>query len=160
MLRDYTIEYFRGIDQSQNENRLDPGMTADGANMITEQGNLTVGYGFRHTFDPETFPNSRVPGTGTIWRMYYWHTLSSDKFIVCAGNNIYAWDGTKWVAIMDYSAAGLLNNVTIETTLDCVFSRSKYRAAAVTPGEKVFTYTNGAWRSAESLPIRRTMGSS
>ncbi len=146
MLRDYTIEYFRGLDQSQNENRLDPGMTADGANMITEDGNLTVGYGFRHTFDPETFPNSRVPGTGTIWRMYYWHTLADDKFLVCAGNYIYAWDGTQWVPIMDYAAQGLLNNVTIKTDLDVVFSRKKFRDAALTAGEKVFTYDGSNWQ--------------
>lgn len=150
MLRDYTIEYFRGLDQSQNENRLDPGMTADGANMITDNGNLTVGYGFRHTFHPETFPNSRVPGTGTIWRMYYWHTLSSNKFIVCAGDYIYAWDGAQWVAIMDYAAAGLLNNITIKTDLEVVFSRTKYRTAAQT-GETVFTYTSGAWKIGDNV---------
>lgn len=151
MLRDYTIEYFRGLDQSQNENRLDPGMTADGANMITEKGNLTVGYGFRHTFNPESFPNSRVPEkvngvtVGDILRMYYWHTLSADKFIVCTGNYIFAWDGSEWVVIMDYSASGLLNNVTLDTKLDVVFSRKKYRDAAVIPGEKVFTYDGNAW---------------
>ena len=151
MLKDYTIEYFRGLDQSQNENRLDPGMTADGANMITEDGNLTVGYGFRHTFDPLLYQNSRVPTTvnntlvGDIHRMYYWHTLADDKFVVCAGDYIFAWDGAKWVPIMDYNSAGLLRNVTIETTLDCVFSRSKYYAAAQ-PGEKVFTYNGSAWQ--------------
>ena len=145
MLKDYTIEYFRGLDQSQNENRLDPGMTADGANMITEKGNLTVGYGFRHTFDPETFPNSRVPGTGTIWRMYYWHTLSSNKFIVCAGNYIYAWDGSQWVAIMDYGTAGLLNDVRINTEKNVLFDKATYMVAA-TLGTRTFTYDGSNWK--------------
>lgn len=150
MLKDYTIEYFRGLDQSQNENRLDPGMTADGANMITEKGNLTVGYGFRHTFDPLMYQFSRVPikvgnvDVGDILRMYYWHTLSVDKFLVCAGNFIFAWDGSKWVVIMDYSTAGLLNSVTYETDLDVVFSKTKYMTAA-SVGTKVFTYSSGSW---------------
>ena len=150
MLRDYTIEYFRGLDQSQNENRLDPGMTADGANMITEKGNLTVGYGFRHTFDPLMYQFSRVPvkvganDVGDIHRMYYWHTLSDDKFLVCAGNYIFAWNGTTWKVIMDYSTAGLLNKVTYETDLDVVFSKTKYMTAA-SIGTKVFTYSGGSW---------------
>lgn len=158
MLKDYTIEYFRGLDQSQNENRLDPGMTADGANMITEDGNLTVGYGFRHTFDPETFPDSRVPGTGTIWRMYYWHTLADDKFLVCAGNYIYAWDGTKWVPIMDYADKGLLNSVKVKTDLNAFVSKAKYRAAVPTPGEKVFTYDGTVWKLDGSTVDLKTYG--
>ncbi len=145
MLRDYTIEYFRGLDQSQNENRLDPGMTADAANMITENGNLTVGYGFRHTFDPLLYQESRVPTevngnpVGDIYRMYYWHTLGADKFVVCAGDYIFAWNGSKWVPIMDYAASGLLNNIRIDTELDVVFSREKYRSAS-TVGTRTFTY--------------------
>lgn len=145
-LRDYTIEYFRGLDQSQNENRLDPGMTADGANMITEKGNLTVGYGFRHTFDPTIFPDSRVPGSGTIWRMYYWHTLSDDKFIVCAGDYIYAWDGSQWVAIMDYSAAGLLDDVRYYTDRNVLFDKATYMTGAGSVGEKTFTYDGTNWK--------------
>lgn len=145
MLRDYTIEYFRGLDQSQNENRLDPGMTADGANMITDNGNLTVGYGFRHTFHPETFPNSRVPGTGTIWRMYYWHTLSSNKFIVCAGDCIYAWDGAQWVAIMDYGTAGLLEDVRIYTERNVLFDKTTYMTGA-NLGTYTFTYDGSVWK--------------
>lgn len=157
MLRDYTIEYFRGLDQSQNENRLDPGMTADGANMITEKGNLTVGYGFRHTFDPETFPNSRVPGTGTIWRMYYWHTLSSDKFIVCAGDYIYAWNGTQWVAIMDYGIAGLLNDVHIKTELNVLFDKTIYMTGA-NFGTYTFTYDGSDWKLFGNVANLNTYG--
>lgn len=151
MLKDYTIEYFRGLDQSQNENRLDPGMTADGANMITDMGNLTVGYGFRHTFNPESFPNSRVPEevngnpVGDILRMYYWHTLSADKFIVCAGNYIFAWDGSKWVVIMDYGIAGLLNDVRITTEKDVLFDKTAYMVAA-SFGTYTFTYDGFNWK--------------
>lgn len=163
MLRDYTIEYFRGLDQSQNENRLDPGMTADAANMITENGNLTVGYGFRHTFDPLMYQESRVPvkvnnvDVGDIWRMYYWHTLAADKFVVCAGDYIFAWNGSKWVPIMDYGAAGLLNDVHIKTELNVLFDKTTYMTGA-NFGTYTFTYDGSDWKLFGNVANLKTYG--
>ena len=94
----YTIDAFFGLDQNTPENRLNPGFTVDAANFDTTDGNLTVGMGYAKHIQ------TKVPGTGRIWRMYYWHTLSKDMFVVCAGDDIYYWTGTAWTKIFDYTS--------------------------------------------------------
>lgn len=96
-IQSYLIDEFRGIDQNITENRLLPGFTSDCANFDTTDGNLTVGRGF------VKFIENKVPGTGEIWRMYLWHTMVTNLFIVCAGDEIYAYQSSAWVKIFDYT---------------------------------------------------------
>jgi hypothetical protein len=105
----YSIDAFLGIDQNLTENRLNPGFTTDCANMDTEDGNLTVGMGYAKHIE------TKVPGTGTIWRMYHWHTLDKNLFVVCAGDYIYAWNGSAWTQIFDYTSI-LPSNTHITST--------------------------------------------
>lgn len=95
--QNYSVDAFLGINQMTEENKLASGYTRDCANMDTTNGNLTVGMGFREILD-------RVPSDGKIHRMYYWHTLSKDLFVVCAGDEIYSWNGTEWQKIFDYQS--------------------------------------------------------
>ena len=97
-IQSYLIDEFRGIDQNITENRLLPGFTPDCANFDTTDGNLTVGRGF------VKFIKDKVPGTGEIWRMYLWHTLVTDLFVVCAGDAVYAYQNGSWVQIFDYAS--------------------------------------------------------
>ena len=93
----YVIEDFRGLAQDITENKLPAGYTADCANMDTENGDLTVARGYvKHISTP-------IPGTGTIRRMYHWHTLDKNLFIVAAGSALYAWNGTNWSKIYQYT---------------------------------------------------------
>ncbi len=96
MIQEYTIEDFRGIAQDVTENKLPPGYTADCANMDTENGDLMVGRGYVKHIE------TKVPGSGEIHRMYHWHTLNRNLFIVAAGDGIYAWDGEEWDLIYTY----------------------------------------------------------
>lgn len=96
-LQTYRVEDFKGIDQSRSENKLNSGYSPDAVNMDTANGDLAVGYGYsKHITTP-------VPGTGTIRRMYHWHTLRADKFIVIAGNTVYAYNGSTWETIHTYT---------------------------------------------------------
>ena len=119
----YSIDAFLGIDQNMPENRLNPGFTVDCANFDTEDGNLTVGMGY------EKHIATKVPGTGKIWRMYHWHTLSKNLFIVCAGDYIYAWNGSSWTQIFDYTSilgAGLHITSTKWDFVECRIGSSDY----------------------------------
>lgn len=98
MIQSYNIDAFLGIDQNVTENILQPGFTADCANMDVEDGNLTVGMGYAKHI------STKVPGTGTIWRMYHWHRLQENLFVVCAGDYIYYWTGSAWTQIFDYTS--------------------------------------------------------
>ena len=96
MIQSYVIDSFLGINQAVSENKLPPGFTADCANMDTADGHLTVGMGYSKHI------STAVPGTGTIYRMYYWHRLQEDLFVVCAGSEIYAWVNNAWSKIYTY----------------------------------------------------------
>ena len=98
MIHSYVIDSFLGLNQAVSENKLPPGFTVDCANMDTEDGNLTVGMGYAKHI------STKVPGSGTIWRMYYWHRLQNDLFIVCTGDDVYAWTGSAWTKIFDYTS--------------------------------------------------------
>lgn len=96
-LQTYRVEDFKGIDQSKSENKLASGYSPDAVNMDTANGDLAVGYGFsKHITVP-------VPGDGRIRRMYHWHTLSADKFVVIAGNTVYAYNAGAWDTVHTYS---------------------------------------------------------
>lgn len=99
-LKEYLIKNFGGIDQSKSENRLSDGDTPDARNMDTEQGNLMVARGYvKHIGTP-------VPGTGEIRRLYIWRDLVTVRYVVIAGNEVYAWRTTdaepKWLLIHTY----------------------------------------------------------
>ena len=92
----YRVEDFRGIDQSRSENKLASGYSPDAVNMDTANGDLAVGFGYsKHLTVP-------VPGDGRIRRMYHWHTLKADKFIVIAGDTVYAYRDEAWEAVYTY----------------------------------------------------------
>lgn len=92
----YRVEDFRGIDQSRSENKLASGYSPDAVNMDTANGDLAVGFGYRkHLTTP-------VPGDGRIRRMYHWHTLKADKFIVIAGDTVYAYRDEAWELVYTY----------------------------------------------------------
>lgn len=95
-LQTYRVEDFKGIDQSRSENKLNSGYSPDAVNMDTENGDLAVGYGYSKHI------TTAVPGTGTIRRMYHWHTLRADKFVVIAGKTVYAYNGSAWESIYIY----------------------------------------------------------
>lgn len=116
-MAEYVIENFLGIAQDLTENKLPPGYTADCANMDTENGDLTVGRGYvKHIETP-------VPGTGDIWRMYHWHTLQNNLFLVAAGDSLYAWDGDEWNKIFDYTTILPANTHITATKWDFVECR-------------------------------------
>ncbi len=96
-LQTYRVEDFRGIDQSKTENKLGSGYSPDAVNMDTRNGDLAVGYGY------SAHIVAAVPGTGEIRRLHIWHTMTGDRFVVVAGNDIYAYNGTSWIAIHTYS---------------------------------------------------------
>lgn len=104
-LKDYQIQDFRGIDQSTSENKLKPGYSPDAQNIDTENGDLAVAKGYvKHLETP-------VPGTDRIRRMYVWQTSADDKFVVVAGDTIYAYvpaandDPAHWDAVYTYPVA-------------------------------------------------------
>ena len=92
----YRIDRFRGIDQSRDENALEPGMSPDACNMDTTDGNLTVAKGFERAID------APVPGTGAIHRLLLFRKASGDQILVMAGNQIYAWKDGAWSSIYAY----------------------------------------------------------
>lgn len=114
-LETYRVEDFKGIDQSRSENKLNSGYSPDAVNMDTANGDLAVGRGFsKHIATP-------VPGEGQIRRMYHWHTLSADRFIVISGNTVYAYVDGVWETIYTYnedinSIAWDFEEVRIDTT--------------------------------------------
>ena len=98
--KEYLIKNFRGIDQSKSENRLDVGDSPDARNMDTEQGNLMVARGYvKHIETP-------VPGEGEIRRLYIWRDLVTVRYVVIAGNEVYAWrtsdEEPKWMLLYTY----------------------------------------------------------
>ncbi len=103
-LQTYRVEDFKGIDQSKSENKLASGYSPDAVNMDTANGDLAVGYGYSKYL---TVP---VPGVGRIRRMYHWHTLRADKFLVIAGNTIYAYNDGSWDVVYSYT-----ENITSDT---------------------------------------------
>lgn len=102
-LLDYQIQDFMGIDQSTSENKLKPGYSPDAQNMDTENGDLAVARGFvKHLA-------TVIPTTDRIRRMYIWHTVAEDKFVVVAGSKIYKYvpangqTPASWATIYTYS---------------------------------------------------------
>jgi len=108
----YTVGNFRGIDESTSENQLNAGYTPSCVNVDTDKGDLMVGRGYSKHI------STQVPGTGEIHRMYHWHTLSADLFVVCAGNSIYAWSGTAWIEVYTYGTTITSKNWDFE---ECKF---------------------------------------
>ena len=99
-MKDYTIQVFKGIDQSKSENRLDAGSTVDACNMDTENGDLAIAKGYVKHIDQE------VPGTGDIRRLYVWRDLVTVRYVVIAGKEVYAFTDTdtpqEWKLIHTY----------------------------------------------------------
>lgn len=94
--RIYRIDEFRGIDQSKNENAIDPSMSPDAANMDTENGSLAVAAGYvRHVEAP-------VPGNAPIHRLYLYRRTEGDVFIAIAGDTVYACREGEWEEIYTY----------------------------------------------------------
>lgn len=94
----YTVGDFKGIDESTSENVMNVGYSPKAFNMDTEKGDLMVGYGYsKHITTP-------VPDTGAVKRMYHWHTLARDMFVVACEDAIYAWSGTEWVKIYTFDS--------------------------------------------------------
>jgi len=103
MEKEYLIKNFGGIDQSKSENRLDVGDAPDARNMDTAQGNLAVARGYvKHIETP-------VPGEGEIRRLYIWRDLITVRYVVIAGNEVYAWRTSdaepEWMLIYTYDTA-------------------------------------------------------
>lgn len=97
-LQTYRVEDFKGIDQSKNENKLGSGYSPDAVNMDTRNGDLAVGYGYsKHIADV-------IPGTGEIRRLYLWRRQDGDRFVVVAGNTVYAYLDGAWTEIHTYSS--------------------------------------------------------
>lgn len=91
-----SIKQFRGIDQSVSENDMSLSYSPDACNMETENGDLAVANGYVKHID------AAIPGTETIYRMYYWRKGSDTRILVAAGSNLYAWQGEAWVTIYTY----------------------------------------------------------
>lgn len=128
----YTVEQFRGINEALSENRLQSGFSPRCHNMDTANGDLAVGTGYvKHITE-------QVPGTGTIKRMHYWHTLNDGLFVVIKGANIYAWDGVKWCTVFTYDAEPVSTNWDF---LECVIASTDYLVIA--NGETQLVKWNG-----------------
>lgn len=95
-MQNYQIDIFAGIDQSTAQNRLSASFSPDAQNIDTENGDLAVAKGYAKHI------NSPVPGDGAIHRMYLWHTLDGDKFVVIAGNSVY-WYKDGWNTVYTYN---------------------------------------------------------
>ena len=81
---EYRIPAFYGIDQSAQEGAIDAGSSPDACNMDTEDGSLAVAHGFvKHV-------NAKVDGTKPIRRLLLWQGLTDERFVVIAGNDVYA----------------------------------------------------------------------
>lgn len=92
----YSIDAFKGIDQSADENSLSPSYSPDACNMDTTDGRLSVAKGYvKHIDIP-------VPGTGKIHRMRVFSHSGGDEFIVMAGNSVYAKKSDGWTQIYEY----------------------------------------------------------
>lgn len=94
-----SIKQFRGIDQSVSENDMSLSYSPDACNMETENGDLAVAKGYvKHI-------STAIPGTGTIYRMYYWRKGADTHILVAAGSNLYAWQDGAWITIYTYTEA-------------------------------------------------------
>lgn len=79
------IKEFYGIDQSKDEAWLDLGYAPEARNMDTEDGSLGVAKGYvKHL-------QAAIPGTGEIKRLYVWRDLVTIRYVVVAGNTVYAY---------------------------------------------------------------------
>ena len=79
------IKEFYGIDQSKDEAWLDLGYAPEARNMDTEDGSLGVAKGYvKHLAEA-------IPGTGEIKRLYVWRDLVTIRYVVVAGNTVYAY---------------------------------------------------------------------
>ena len=99
-VREYTIKTFKGINQAKHQNSIESGETPDARNVDTAQGNLAVAKGFvKHI-------QAQIPGDGTIKRLYVWRDLVTVRYVVIAGNEVYAWRTTdevpQWLLIHTY----------------------------------------------------------
>lgn len=102
-LKEYSIPAFFGIDQSTQQSEIDPGCAPDACNMDTTDGSLCVANGYvRHIA-------AALPGTEALRRLYVWPSGDTTRYVVLAGNTLYAWTDTDevpaWHAIYSYDAA-------------------------------------------------------
>lgn len=100
MIKDFIIKEFGGIDQSKDESKLELGSSPDACNIDTTDGNLSVAKGY------EKFIDTPIPGNGAIKRLHIWRDLVTARYIVIAGDNVYAYvdtDGNPaWTKIYTY----------------------------------------------------------
>ena len=96
----YRFGAFYGIDQSSHEGAIGAGFSPDACNMETDDGSLRVCNGFVRHF------NAPVPGEKPIRRLFVWQSLVSRRFIIIAGNDVYAYTETDetpcWKLLMSY----------------------------------------------------------
>ncbi|MDD3919917.1 MAG: hypothetical protein PHO41_01880 [Eubacteriales bacterium] len=107
-IKEYRIPAFFGIDQSTQENEIDEGYSPDACNMDTEDGSLRVANGYvRHIA-------TALPGTGAPKRLYVWRSGDTTRYVVLAGNCLYAWTDTvaepAWTCIYTYPDTLTLNS--------------------------------------------------
>lgn len=103
-VRIYRIDQFRGIDQSADENAMDPGMSPDACNMDTEDGGLRVAKGYVREIE------APIPGNGDIHALAVYARADGDTFIAAANESIYAFDGSAWQTLYTYEN-GLTDHV-------------------------------------------------
>lgn len=99
-LQEYRIGEFLGIDQSKEEGSVDAGASPDACNMDTSDGSLSVAKGYvAHIL-------ARVPGEKPIRRLFIWQDLVTTRYVVIAGNDVYAYVTTAqtpaWQCIYSY----------------------------------------------------------
>lgn len=106
----YTVEQFKGLNEAVSENRMAAGFSPFCRNMDTMNGDLAVGYGYKkHITEP-------VPGSG-IKRMYHWHTLRDNLFVVVCSSAVYAWNGEAWENIYTFADPVESSNWDFEETV-------------------------------------------
>lgn len=98
-LKNYLMNGFMGLDQSQSENSLTPAFSPEAHNIDVSNGDLAVAKGYVKQI------STMVPGDGAVSRMYLWHTEAGDKFVVIAGKVIYAWSGSEWIILHTFTEA-------------------------------------------------------
>ncbi|MDL2259228.1 hypothetical protein LJC42_08825 [Eubacteriales bacterium OttesenSCG-928-K08] len=99
-LQEYRIKEFLGIDQSTGEGSIDPGSSPDACNMDTTDGGLGIAKGYvRHL-------EELVPGEKPIRRLFIWQSLVTTRYVVVAGNEVYAYVSTAsepaWQLVYSY----------------------------------------------------------
>lgn len=102
-VKTYQIPCFAGLDQSGDENRLNPVFSPDAVNMDTAGGRLSVAAGYAK------LSSAQLPGSGRIDHLCCLRTAGNDVPVAITSGKVYALIEDEWVLEYTYDNPASFN---------------------------------------------------